>query len=114
MRFFLSALDLMRAPTFSPGQMLLVIPSSVLVYLRSIPFCNGDESEAFLARNVFEDIMQLISSMSSPTNEKQYKEFATKFCATIRHVLCYEAAWKSGGCALLCCLYTKGSEHNWY
>ncbi|KAF9207779.1 hypothetical protein BGZ59_010971 [Podila verticillata] len=79
-----------------PSQMLLEIPSSVLVYLRSIPFSNGDESEAFLARNVFEDIMQLISSMSSPTNEKQYKEFATKFCATIRHVLCYEAAWKSG------------------
>lgn len=94
--------------------MLLEIPSSVLIYLRSIPFSNGDESEAFLARNVFEDIMQLISSLSSPINEKQYKEFATKFCATIRHVLCYEAAWKSGGCALLCRLCTKGSGHILY
>ncbi|KAG0090772.1 hypothetical protein BGZ92_002236 [Podila epicladia] len=79
-----------------PSHMLLEIPSSVLVYLRSIPFGSGDESEAFLGRNVFEDIMQLISSVSNPTNEKQCKEFAAKFCATIRHVLCYEAAWKSG------------------
>ncbi|KAG0098452.1 hypothetical protein BGZ93_011426 [Podila epicladia] len=54
-----------------PSHMLLEIPSSVLVYLRSIPFGSGDESEAFLGRNVFEDIMQLISSVSNPTNEKQ-------------------------------------------
>ncbi|KAG0015997.1 hypothetical protein BGZ82_001222 [Podila clonocystis] len=79
-----------------PSQMLLEIPSSVLVYLRSIPFGYGDESEAFLGRNVFEDIMQLITSVSNPTNEKQYKDFAAKLCASIRHVLCYEAAWKSG------------------
>ncbi|KAG0336121.1 hypothetical protein BG004_008184 [Podila humilis] len=79
-----------------PSQMMLHIPSKVLAHLRSISFHIDDLSDAFLARNIFEDILQLISSLCTPSNEGLFREFTAKLCSTVNNVLFYEAAWKSG------------------
>jgi len=86
--------------------MLLKLPSPVLKYLRAIPFSAGEESEAYLSRGVFDEIMELIThslpgvnSSSSRRDEElgsNIIQFVSKFCSAVRHTLCYNAAWDAG------------------
>ncbi|KAF9109230.1 hypothetical protein BGX27_007853 [Mortierella sp. AM989] len=92
-----------------PCRMMLEIPSSILQYLRSVTFESGHEPEAYLSPSIFEDLMEFIakslalyrSSMELSEEHKnegidKIKKFTKKFCASVRHVLCYDAAWRIG------------------
>ncbi|CAO3563853.1 unnamed protein product [Mortierella alpina] len=83
-----------------PSQMMLAIPSQVLHFLRTIVFEGGHEADAYLCSSIFEDIMKAIAeaeaAQTSDINRRKIKGFVTKLCASVGHVLCYEAAWTSG------------------
>ncbi|KAG0263284.1 hypothetical protein BG011_009013 [Mortierella polycephala] len=83
-----------------PCEMMLEIPSPVRQFLRSIAFESGHEVDAYLCSSAFEDIMRMISEARAKMSSEQDKEkvvtFVSKFCMTIAHVLCYEAAWTAG------------------
>ncbi|KAG0366081.1 hypothetical protein BGZ54_005845 [Gamsiella multidivaricata] len=92
-----------------PSQMMLEIPCSVFIYLRALPFESGDEADAYLSPSIFEDLMQIIVDIKETyitpciqdvsrgkNSEDMVKAFVIEFCANVRHVLCYDAAWKSG------------------
>ncbi|KAF9964891.1 hypothetical protein BGZ70_005777 [Mortierella alpina] len=83
-----------------PSQMMLSIPTQVLHFLRTIIFEGGHEADAYLCSSIFEDIMKVIADAEAAqmgdSNKRKIKGFVTKFCASVGHVLCYEAAWTSG------------------
>ncbi|KAF9935956.1 hypothetical protein BGZ67_002854 [Mortierella alpina] len=83
-----------------PSQMMLAIPIQVLQFLRTIVFEGGHEADAYLCSSIFEDIMKAIADAEaaqiSDINKRKIKGFVTKFCASVNHVLCYEAAWTLG------------------
>ncbi|KAF9960035.1 hypothetical protein BGZ72_008112 [Mortierella alpina] len=83
-----------------PSQMMLAIPTQVLHFLRAIVFEGGHEADAYLCSSIFEDIMKAIADAEaaqiSDINKRRIKAFVSKFCATVGHVLCYEAAWTLG------------------
>ena len=80
--------------------MMLAIPTQVLHFLRAIVFEGGHEADAYLCSSIFEDIMKAIADAEaaqiSDINKRRIKAFVSKFCATVGHVLCYEAAWTLG------------------
>ncbi|KAG0330293.1 hypothetical protein BGZ99_005986 [Dissophora globulifera] len=91
-----------------PCDMILEIPSQVLIHLRSVTFSSGNEVNAYLTPSIFEDVMALIAEIQTsytdtsiriPGISKDYKTtislFVLKLTSTIGHVLCYEAAWRS-------------------
>ncbi|KAF9432493.1 hypothetical protein BGZ76_010709 [Entomortierella beljakovae] len=93
----------------SPCEMMLEIPSSIIQYLRAITFENGHEPEAYLSPSIFEDLMQFISqgieslesslelsSRKKEESKEKIRKFTKKLCDSVRHVLCYDAAWRSG------------------
>ncbi|KAF9583834.1 hypothetical protein BGW38_008376 [Lunasporangiospora selenospora] len=88
-----------------PSEMLCEIPKHALQYLRSIPFESGDETDVYLTPGIFDDIMEIVSAVlkkqALEPSRNKVKAFASKLCATIQHVLCYEAAWKAGVLDLL-------------
>ncbi|KAF9935115.1 hypothetical protein FBU30_007494 [Linnemannia zychae] len=89
-----------------PCKMMLEIPGPVLQFLRGVVFESGHEADAYLSVSIFEDIMDVIEAARSdlikatPSDHdritEQVARFISKFCETIGHVLCYDAAWKSG------------------
>ncbi|KAF8966004.1 hypothetical protein BGZ46_000461, partial [Entomortierella lignicola] len=92
-----------------PSAMMLEIPSSVLQYLRNITFESGQEPDAFLSASIFEDLMEFIakthtlhgsstelSEKSKSENKDKVRDFTLKLCESVRHVLCYDAAWRTG------------------
>ncbi|KAI1300532.1 hypothetical protein EDD11_006161 [Mortierella claussenii] len=83
-----------------PCAMMLEIPSTVLQYLRNITFESGHEPHAYLSPSIFMDLMEFIGkdmeSRSSSGDRDKIRAFAAKFCAGVRHVLCYNAAWETG------------------
>ncbi|KAF9288861.1 hypothetical protein BGZ68_010493 [Mortierella alpina] len=83
-----------------PSQMMLAIPTQVIHFLRAIVFEGGHEADAYLCSSIFEDIMKAIAeaeaAQMSDINKRKIKGFVSKFCATVGHVLCYEAAWTLG------------------
>lgn len=86
------------------GEMMLEIPSRVLLYLRSVTFESGHEADAYHSPSIFEDLMHYIIKIeeSWPTEgtvgdvKDKIRAFVSKFCTSIRHILCYEAAWTTG------------------
>ncbi|KAF9933714.1 hypothetical protein BGZ65_004018, partial [Modicella reniformis] len=92
-----------------PSEMMLEIPSRVLLYLRSVTFESGHEADAYHSPSIFEDLMQYIVKIQEayttstvpitgtiPATKDKIRSFVSKICNSIRHVLCYEAAWTSG------------------
>ncbi|KAF9134449.1 hypothetical protein BGW39_007064 [Mortierella sp. 14UC] len=90
-----------------PCEMILEIPIPILQFLREIVFESGHEADAYLSSSIFEDIMDVIMETqtalieASPTDndkviQEQITAFISKFCDTVGHLLCYDAAWKSG------------------
>ncbi|KAG0381101.1 hypothetical protein BGX24_011508 [Mortierella sp. AD032] len=90
-----------------PCEMLLEIPVPILHFLRNIVFEGGHEPDAYLSTSIFEDIMDVIIeaqtalTKAAPADSdkvivEQITAFVSKFCDNIGHLLCYDAAWKSG------------------
>lgn len=91
----------------SLGEMLLEIPGPILRFLRKVVFESGHEPDAYLSPSIFEDIMDVIMETKTALikeapadGEKAIEEkitaFVSKLCDTLGHLLCYDAAWKSG------------------
>lgn len=87
--------------------MLLEIPGPILRFLREVIFESGHEPDAYLSSSIFEDIMDVIVETKvalieeAPTDgdkviEEKITAFLSKLCDTVGHLLCYDAAWKSG------------------
>ncbi|KAF9905268.1 hypothetical protein EC991_001867 [Linnemannia zychae] len=90
-----------------PCEMILEIPVPILQFLREIVFESGHEADAYLSSSIFEDIMDVILEAQAALIEaaqadndtaiqEQITAFVSKFCDTVGHLLCYDAAWKSG------------------
>ncbi|KAG0219649.1 hypothetical protein BGX33_001821 [Mortierella sp. NVP41] len=90
-----------------PCEMMLEIPAPILQFLREIVFESGHEADAYLSSSIFEDIMEEIAETqtslvkAAPIEgdkviEGKFTAFVSKFCETTGHILCYDAAWKSG------------------
>ncbi|KAG0074929.1 hypothetical protein BGZ90_010344 [Linnemannia elongata] len=90
-----------------PCEMLLEIPGPILRFLRKVVFESGHEPDAYLSPSIFEDIMDVIMETKTalieeaPTDgdkaiEEKITAFVSKLCDTLGHLLCYDAAWKSG------------------
>ncbi|KAF9144658.1 hypothetical protein BGX30_011979 [Mortierella sp. GBA39] len=90
-----------------PCEMLLEIPDPILRFLREVVFESGHEPDAYLSSSIFEDIMDVIMETKTalieeaPTDgdkviEEKITAFVSQFCDTVGHLLCYDAAWKSG------------------
>ena len=106
----------------SAGEMMLEIPSRVLLYLRSVTFESGHEADAYHSSSIFEDLMQYIvkiqesySTSNGSTNgvpagfNNNVRIFVSKLCTRIQHVLCYEAAWISGKAMESCMIVSINS-----
>lgn len=87
--------------------MILELPDPILRFLREFIFESGHEPDAYLSSSIFEDIMDAIVetkaalTKNTPTDgdkvvEEKITAFVSKFCDTVGHLLCYDAAWKSG------------------
>ncbi|KAF9346344.1 hypothetical protein BGX26_002161 [Mortierella sp. AD094] len=92
-----------------PSEMMLEIPSPVMQYLRTVTFESGHEPDAYLSPSIFEDLMDFISRARASydscvelsethkaENKDKVREFTKKLCSSVRHVLCYDAAWRIG------------------
>ncbi|KAG0000087.1 hypothetical protein BGZ79_006327 [Entomortierella chlamydospora] len=92
-----------------PSEMMLEIPAPVMLYLRTVTFESGHEPDAYLSPSIFEDLMDFISRARASydscvessearkaENKEKVREFTRKLCASVRHVLCYDAAWRIG------------------
>jgi hypothetical protein len=87
--------------------MLLEIPGPILRFLREVVFESGHEPDAYLSPSIFEDIMDVIMETKTAlieeatldgdkVIEEKITAFVSQLCDTVGHLLCYDAAWKSG------------------
>jgi hypothetical protein len=87
--------------------MILELPGPILRFLRELVFESGHEPDAYLSSSLFEDIMDVIVETkatlieNAPADgnnviEEKISAFVSQLCDTVGHLLCYDAAWKSG------------------
>ncbi|KAF9154742.1 hypothetical protein BG015_000053 [Linnemannia schmuckeri] len=90
-----------------PCEMILEIPGPILRFLREVVFESGHEPDAYLSSSIFEDIMDVIVETKTTLMkdartdgdnviDEKITAFVSQLCDTVGHLLCYDAAWKSG------------------